>query len=164
MAPQESEEEDDQEEQETPRRRRSIQESLSLPVPVCYPGTGQKDVPGESKDGCRSKAELSSSPSLSPSLGDSVESSGSPSLSSPKDTLSPHSPTGFMRNAKKGESKGKGKELKGMQDQTMMVAIEVLFVALLLSVMTFVFFQRSQMRPHQQENPKDDFQTLGKSP
>uniref|UniRef100_A0A8C4ITQ9 Protein phosphatase 1 regulatory subunit 9A-like A n=1 Tax=Dicentrarchus labrax TaxID=13489 RepID=A0A8C4ITQ9_DICLA len=65
-----------------------------------------------SKDGSRSKAELSSSPSLSPSLGDSVESSGSPSLSPPKETLSPHSPSGFMRSAKKRESKGKGKELK----------------------------------------------------
>lgn len=111
---QETEEEEDQEELETPRRRRSIQESLSLPVPVCYPGNGQKDDTGEIREGCRSKAELSSSPSLSPSLGDSIESSGSPSLSSPKDTSSPHSPSGFMRNVKKRESKGKGKELKGM--------------------------------------------------
>lgn len=127
MALQETEEEEEeQEEQESPRRRRSIQESLSLPVPVCYPGNGQKDDPGETRDGCRSKAELSSSPSLSPSLVDSIESSGSPSLSSPKDTLSPHSPSGFMRNVKKRESKGKGKELKGMQDQNMMVAIAVL--------------------------------------
>ncbi|XP_070770318.1 neurabin-1 [Enoplosus armatus] len=108
----EAEEEEDQEEQESPRRRRSIQESLSLPVPVCYPGNGQRDDPGETRDGSRGKAELSSSPSLSPSQGDSIESSGSPSLSPPKDTLSPHSPSGFMRNAKKRESKGKGKELK----------------------------------------------------
>lgn len=111
---QETEEEEDQEELETPRRRRSIQESLSLPVPVCYPGNGQKDDPGAMRDGCRGKAELSSSPSLSPSLGESIESSGSPSLSSPKDSSSPHSPSGFMRNVKKRESKGKGKELKGM--------------------------------------------------
>ncbi|KAM9347277.1 neurabin-1 [Symphorus nematophorus] len=109
---QETEEEEDQEEQESPRRRRSIQESLSLPVPVCFPGNGQRDDAGETRDGSRGKAELSSSPSLSPSLGDSIESSGSPSLSSPKDTLSPHSPSGFMRNVKKRESKGKGKELK----------------------------------------------------
>ncbi|KAF3843256.1 hypothetical protein F7725_002105 [Dissostichus mawsoni] len=89
---QESEEDEDQEEQESPRRRRSIQESLSLPVPVCYPGNGQKGDPGERRDGSRSKAELSSNPSLSPSQGESAESSGSPSLSSPKDISSPHSP------------------------------------------------------------------------
>uniref|UniRef100_A0A3B4ZRG6 Neurabin-1 n=1 Tax=Stegastes partitus TaxID=144197 RepID=A0A3B4ZRG6_9TELE len=110
---QETEEEEEQEEQESPRRRRrSIQESLSLPVPVCYPGNGQKEDPGETRDGSRNKAELSSSPSLSPSQGDSVESSGSPSLSPPKHSSSPHSPSGFMRNVKKRESKGKGKELK----------------------------------------------------
>uniref|UniRef100_A0A8C3ATF0 Neurabin-1 n=1 Tax=Cyclopterus lumpus TaxID=8103 RepID=A0A8C3ATF0_CYCLU len=96
--------------QESPRRRRSIQESLSLPVPVCYPGNGQKDDPGETRDGSRSMAALSSSPSFSPSQGDSIESSGSLSLSSPKETLSPHSPSGLMRNVKKRESKGK-KEL-----------------------------------------------------
>ncbi|XP_056245352.1 neurabin-1 isoform X2 [Seriola aureovittata] len=109
---QETEEEDEQEEQESPRRRRSIQESLALPVPVCYPGNGQKDNSGEARDGSRSKVELSSSPSLSPSQGDSVESIGSPPLSPPKDISSPHSPSGFMRNVKKRESKGKGKELK----------------------------------------------------
>ncbi|KAG7282245.1 hypothetical protein CRUP_038413, partial [Coryphaenoides rupestris] len=91
------------EEEEAPRRRRSIQESLSLPVPVCYPGNGQREEPAE-----RSKAELSSSPSHR----DSMESGGSPSLSSPKDTPSPHSPSGFLRNVKKRESKGKGKEVK----------------------------------------------------
>uniref|UniRef100_A0A3Q3VN19 Neurabin-1 n=1 Tax=Mola mola TaxID=94237 RepID=A0A3Q3VN19_MOLML len=84
--------EEEQDKQESPRKRRSIQESLSLPVPVCYPGNEQKDEPGETRDGCRSKAD--------------------PSLSSPKDALSPHSPSGFMRNVKKRESKGKGKELK----------------------------------------------------
>ncbi|XP_071774052.2 uncharacterized protein ppp1r9ala isoform X1 [Centroberyx gerrardi] len=109
---QETEEEEDQEEQETPRRRRSIQESLSLPVPVCYPGNGQRDDPAETRDGSRSKVELSSSPSLSPSQRDSVESGGTPSLSPPKETSSPHSPSGFLRNVKKRESKGKGKELK----------------------------------------------------
>ncbi|XP_075963712.1 neurabin-1 [Anarhichas minor] len=110
----EEEEEEDEEEQqqESPRRRRSIQESLSLPVPVCYSGNGQKEDPGETRDISRSKSELSSSPSLSPSQGDGIENSGSPSLSSPKDTVSPHSPSGFMRNVKKRESKGKSKELK----------------------------------------------------
>lgn len=106
---QETEEEEEQEELESARRRRSMQESLVLPVNISHPGNGQKDDPGESS---KSKAELSSSPSLSPSPGDSVESSSSPSLSSPKLTSSPHSPSGFMRNVKKRESKGKGKELK----------------------------------------------------
>lgn len=94
-----------------------MQESLSLPVPICYPGNGQKDDSAESKDGSKSKAELSSSPSLSASLGDSVESSGSPSLSPPKDSPSPHSPSGVTRNVKKRESKSKGKDLKGTQEQ-----------------------------------------------
>uniref|UniRef100_A0A7N6FIE3 Neurabin-1 n=1 Tax=Anabas testudineus TaxID=64144 RepID=A0A7N6FIE3_ANATE len=86
---------DEQEEQESPRRRRSFQESLSLPL-----------------DASRSKSELSSSPSLSPSQGDSVESTGSPSLSPPKETSSPHSPSGLAHNVKKRESKGKSKESK----------------------------------------------------
>lgn len=132
MSLQETEEEEDQEEQESPRRRRSIQESLSLPLPVCYPGNGQKDDLGETRDGSRRTAELSSSPSLSPSLGDSVESSGSPSLSSPKDNTSPHSPSGFMRNVKKRESKGKGKELKGMQNQNLMAVIAMCSALLFL--------------------------------
>ncbi|XP_053184547.1 neurabin-1 isoform X1 [Scomber japonicus] len=108
---QETEEDDDQEEQESPSRR-SLQESLSLQVPVCYPGNGQKDDPDEIRDESRTKPELTSSPSLSPSQGDSIESSGSPSLSSPKESLSPHSPPGFMRSVKKRESKGKSKETK----------------------------------------------------
>ncbi|CAG09960.1 unnamed protein product, partial [Tetraodon nigroviridis] len=85
------------------------EESLSLPVPVCFPANGQKDDPGEAKDGFRGRAELSSSPSAS--LGDSIESSGSP-LASPKEAVSPPSSSGFMRNAKKRESKGKAKEVK----------------------------------------------------
>ncbi|XP_032384808.1 neurabin-1 isoform X2 [Etheostoma spectabile] len=105
-----SQETEEEEEQESPRRRRSIQESLSLPVPVCYLGNGQKDDPGETKDGSRSKAELSSSLSLSLSQGDSVESSGSPSISPPKDTSFHNSPSGFKHNVKKRESKGKSKE------------------------------------------------------
>ncbi|CAL8370064.1 unnamed protein product [Arctogadus glacialis] len=93
------EEEEEEEEEQPPRRRRSIQESLSLPVPVGQPGNGQREESAE-----RGKAELSSSPSHR----DSMESGGSPSLSPP----SPHSPSGFPRNAKKRESKGKGKEVK----------------------------------------------------
>lgn len=109
---QESDGEDEQEELESPCRRRSIQESLSLPVPVFYPGNGQKDDPGETRDGSRSKGEHSNSPSLSPSQGESVESIGSPSLSPQKPSSSPQSPSGITRNAKKRESKGKIKESK----------------------------------------------------
>ncbi|XP_054887498.1 neurabin-1 isoform X3 [Poeciliopsis prolifica] len=107
---QETEEEDEQEEQESARRRQSTQESPALPVDVCHPG--QKDNPCETEDASKSKLELSNSPSLSQSLGDSVKSCSSPSLSSPKHTSSPQSPSGFTRNVKKRESKGKGKELK----------------------------------------------------
>lgn len=80
-------------------------------MPVCLPGNGQKDDPGETKDGFRGKAELSSSPSAS--LGESIDSSGNP-LASPKEATPPHSSSGMMRNAKKRESKGKGKEVKGL--------------------------------------------------
>uniref|UniRef100_A0A7N5ZVW0 Neurabin-1 n=1 Tax=Anabas testudineus TaxID=64144 RepID=A0A7N5ZVW0_ANATE len=86
--------------------------SLSLPLPACYPGSAQKDDPCVARDASRSKSELSSSPSLSPSQGDSVESTGSPSLSPPKETSSPHSPSGLAHNVKKRESKGKSKESK----------------------------------------------------
>ncbi|KAM9484519.1 neurabin-1 isoform 6-T6 [Salvelinus alpinus] len=101
-------------EEDYARRRRSIQESLSLPVPICYPGNGQKDEITEAGERSRSKLELSSSSSLPPSQRNSAESGSSPSLSPPKDTssLSPHSPSGLLRNVKKRESKGKGKELK----------------------------------------------------
>ncbi|XP_063354210.1 neurabin-1 isoform X3 [Pelmatolapia mariae] len=109
---QESDGEDEQEELQSPCRRRSIQESLSLPVPVFYPGNGQKDDPGETRDGSRSKGEHSNSPSLSPSQGESVESIGSSSLSPPKHNSSPQSPSGITRNAKKRESKGKIKDSK----------------------------------------------------
>jgi len=129
LSQQESEEDEDQEEQESPRRRRSIQESLSLPVPVCYPGNGQKGDPGERRDGSRSKAELSQ--------GESAESSGSPSLSSPKDISSPHSPSGLMRNVKKREPKGKNKDSKGMRHQNVMAA--ALPVAFSLKPLLFHF-------------------------
>lgn len=92
---------DDEEEQESPRRRRSWQESLALPVPVCYSPSAPREDTVPSKD----KADMSSSPSLSPSQGDSIESCGSPS---PVKETSP----GFMRNAKKRESKGKSKGSK----------------------------------------------------
>ncbi|XP_062313826.1 neurabin-1 isoform X1 [Osmerus eperlanus] len=114
--PQDPKEEDEEEVeevegQESPRRRRSIQESLSLPVPTCYHGNGQKEEPPVAEERSRSKAELSGSPSLPPSQRHSGGSGGgSPSLSPPTDASSPQS--GILRNVKKRESKGKGKELK----------------------------------------------------
>ncbi|KAK6292588.1 hypothetical protein J4Q44_G00371720 [Coregonus suidteri] len=111
---QENKEEGEDAEEDYPRRRRSIQESLFLPVPICYPGNSQRDEIPEAGERSRSKLELSSSASLPPSQRNSVESGSSPSLSPPKDasSLSPHSPSGLLRNVKKRESKGKGKELK----------------------------------------------------
>ncbi|XP_024244761.1 neurabin-1 isoform X1 [Oncorhynchus tshawytscha] len=111
---QENKEEEEDAEEDYVRRRRSIQESLSLPVPICYSGNGQKDEIPEAGERPRSKLELSSSSSLPPSQRNSAESGSSPSLSPPKDTalLSPHSPSGLQRNVKKRESRGKGKELK----------------------------------------------------
>ncbi|KAJ8352089.1 hypothetical protein SKAU_G00235650 [Synaphobranchus kaupii] len=79
-----------------PRRRRSIQESLSLPVPIMGPGVEWKSESLErAGSGAKDRAEVPASPSLPP-----------------KDTPSPHSPSGFLRNVKKRESKGKGKEAK----------------------------------------------------
>ncbi|XP_055734715.1 neurabin-1-like [Salvelinus fontinalis] len=113
---QENEEEKEEEdaEEDSTSRRRCIQESLSLPGPICFPRNGQRDDTPEAEERSRSKLKLSSSPFLPPSQRDSVESGGSPSLSMPKDTSlpSPHSPSGFHHNVKKRESKGKGKELK----------------------------------------------------
>ncbi|XP_036814710.1 neurabin-1 isoform X3 [Oncorhynchus mykiss] len=111
---QENKEEEEDAEEDYARKRRSIQESLSLPVPICYPGNSQKDEIPEAGERPRSKLELSSSSSLPPSQRNSTESGSSPSLSPPKDTalLSPHSPSGLQRNVKKRESRGKGKELK----------------------------------------------------
>ncbi|KAG9329837.1 hypothetical protein JZ751_028946, partial [Albula glossodonta] len=87
------------------RRRRSIQESLSLLVPMAGPKVQQE---AESPE--MGGAEAPATPSLLVEGG--VESSASPSLSPPKDTPSPHSPSGFLRNVKKRESKGKGKDAK----------------------------------------------------
>lgn len=136
-----------------------MQESLALPVNVCYPGNGQKDIQGETRDASKSKAEMSSSPSLSPSLGDSIESSGSP-LSSPKHTSSPQSPSGFMRNAKKRESKGKGKELKGTAEANLTSAIAKEFF-FLLRLLISASLQRSSASLLLQ-NIRDGFQILGK--
>ncbi|KAM9805132.1 neurabin-1 [Neosynchiropus ocellatus] len=108
-SPSQDTEDEDEAVEEEPVRRSSIQESLSLPVPVCFPANTEKEEPsGE----LRNKAELSSSPSLSPSHAESIGSSGSPPLSPQTEALSPQSPTGYTRNAKKKEPKGKNKEQK----------------------------------------------------
>ncbi|KAL0963842.1 hypothetical protein UPYG_G00314290 [Umbra pygmaea] len=113
VPPYNSQENKEDEEEDSSRRRRSFQESLSLPVPICS-GNGPSDEPTEVVERSRSKVELFSSPSLPLPQKDSGESEGSSSLSPPKDTStpSPHSPSGFLRNVKKRESKGKGKDLK----------------------------------------------------
>ncbi|XP_051938753.1 neurabin-1 isoform X2 [Hippocampus zosterae] len=108
---QETEEEDDWEEQE-PARRSSIQESLSLPVPVFYPENERADETKE--EPTKAKAELSNSPSssLSPSQGGSIESSGGLSLSPQNDIAAAGTPSGSMQNVKKKEAKVKEKVLK----------------------------------------------------
>uniref|UniRef100_A0A671Q3M5 Neurabin-1 n=1 Tax=Sinocyclocheilus anshuiensis TaxID=1608454 RepID=A0A671Q3M5_9TELE len=74
-----------------PPRRRSIQESLSLPVVTSSSANHPKDE----------GSVTSSSQSVQRDPQD-------PALSSPKDS----SPSSFLRNVKKRESKGKGKEVK----------------------------------------------------
>ncbi|XP_072541944.1 uncharacterized protein ppp1r9ala isoform X2 [Salminus brasiliensis] len=90
-----------------PRRRRSIQECLSLPVSVSYPANGQKEEPSTARTvGCsKSIVELSTIPSSHRASADSTE---SPTISPLKDS----SPSGFLRNVKKRESKGKSKDIK----------------------------------------------------
>ncbi|XP_066544337.1 neurabin-1 isoform X1 [Amia ocellicauda] len=93
-----------------------IQASLSLPVNVSYPADGQKSEKLETVGSVKSRAELGNSPlppaPSSPLHRASSESAGSPGLSPSKESAFPHSPSGFLRNVKKRESKGKGKEPK----------------------------------------------------
>ncbi|MCJ8732616.1 hypothetical protein PDJAM_G00213350 [Pangasius djambal] len=95
---------EEEESQGLPHRRRSLQDSLSLPVPISPPANDQKEEPGTARPlgTSRSSMELSV-PQSSP--GTSTE---NPSISTTKDS----SPSGFLRNVKKRESKGKGKEVK----------------------------------------------------
>ncbi|KAI4871956.1 hypothetical protein NFI96_004169 [Prochilodus magdalenae] len=89
--------EEDESPSEVPcRRRRSVQESLSLPVSICHPTNGQREEPSSRPVGVLSSHRASA---------DSTESS---TISPPKDS----SPSGFLRNVKKRESKGKNKEIK----------------------------------------------------
>lgn len=136
MSRQETEEEDDWEEQE-PARRSSIQESLSLPVPVFYP---END---ETKEEPKAMAELSNSPSLSlsPSQGGSIESSGGLSLSPQNDITASVTPSGSMQNVKKRESKVKEKVLKGMKDSKRFV----LTWEFILLYFYFIFYFFGQM-------------------
>ncbi|GAA6108117.1 neurabin-1 isoform X1 [Tachysurus ichikawai] len=95
--------------QDPQHRRRSLQDSLYLPV-LSQPSNGQKVEPGTARTvgTSRSTTELSVPPS---SPGTSPE---SPCTSPIKDSsqTKDSSPSGFLRNVKKRESKGKGKEVK----------------------------------------------------
>ncbi|KAF5905850.1 neurabin-1-like isoform X1, partial [Clarias magur] len=95
---------DEEESQDRPHRRRSLQDSLSLPVSISSPANGQKEEPGHAHLLGTSKSTTELSAPLS-SPGTSTECS---SISPSKDS----SPSGFLRNVKKRESKGKGKEVK----------------------------------------------------
>ncbi|KAG9271456.1 neurabin-1-like isoform X2 [Astyanax mexicanus] len=90
-----------------PRHRRSIQESLFLPVSISYPANGQKEEPSTARTvGCsKSILELPAVPTSHRASADSTE---SPIISPPKDS----SPSGFLRNVRKRESKGKSKDVK----------------------------------------------------
>ncbi|KAK6485071.1 neurabin-1-like [Huso huso] len=93
---------------------KAIQETLSLSLTRSYSGDRQKTEKPEDADNTQSRPEPRWTAPPQASLlhrtnnEDSVSSSQSPS----KETSSPNSPTGFLRNVKKRESKGKGKEAK----------------------------------------------------
>ncbi|TSM68885.1 Neurabin-1 [Bagarius yarrelli] len=95
---------EEQDIQGPPHRRRSLQDSLSLPV-ISQPANGQKQEPATARplSTSRSSTELSA---LQPSAGTILESP--PNISPTKDS----SPSGFLRNVKRRESKGKSKEVK----------------------------------------------------
>lgn len=101
------EDEESQSPEVPPRRRRSIQESLSLPVSISCPANGQKEEPSTARTvGCsKSILDLPAVPSSHRASADSTE---SPIISPPKDS----SPSGFLRNVRKRESKGKSKDIK----------------------------------------------------
>lgn len=127
---------------------------------VCYPGNGQKDKPVEARDVSGSKGDLCSSPSLSPSLGDSIESSGSPSLSSPKDSSSPQSPSGPAQNVKKREAKGKSKESKGLR-KTLQQRQQQLWWTVSLITCYFGFTSDDSNEPSPAGKPKRRFPDFG---
>ncbi|KAI5107198.1 neurabin-1 isoform X3, partial [Silurus meridionalis] len=90
--------------QSPPHRRRSLQDSLSLPVPISQSANGQKVELSTARPVGTSKSTTELFVPQSPP-GTSTE---SPSISPIKDS----SPSGFLRNVKKRESKGKSKEVK----------------------------------------------------
>ncbi|MCJ8748040.1 hypothetical protein PDJAM_G00160380 [Pangasius djambal] len=74
-------------------RRQSYLESLSIPVPTAQPGYEQRsEVQGRTRPGGERAGDLSSSPSLQ-GLMPHGEGSTKSSLSPPKDSSTPHSPT-----------------------------------------------------------------------
>ncbi|KAK1166137.1 neurabin-1 isoform X1 [Acipenser oxyrinchus oxyrinchus] len=93
---------------------KAIQETLSLSLTRSYSGDRQKTGKPEVAENTQSRPEPSwtAPPQASPLHRTNNEDSVSPSQSTSKETSSPNSPTGFLRNVKKRESKGKGKEAK----------------------------------------------------
>ncbi|XP_033900590.3 neurabin-1 isoform X1 [Acipenser ruthenus] len=93
---------------------KAIQETLSLSLTRSYSGDRQKTEKPEVAENTPSRPEPSCTvpPRASPLHRTNNEDSVSPGQSTSKETSSPNSPTGFLRNVKKRESKGKGKEAK----------------------------------------------------
>ncbi|KAJ8403331.1 hypothetical protein AAFF_G00351030 [Aldrovandia affinis] len=101
-------EDNEMEDQESPLMKRPVTESLSVPVPVPYPSSTPTTETPHAVGSGTSRAELSSTPSLMVQVTHKRDSTGSsPSLSPLTDTSSPHSPTGFLHNVTKRETKGK---------------------------------------------------------
>ncbi|XP_033875735.2 neurabin-1-like isoform X1 [Acipenser ruthenus] len=93
---------------------KAIQETLSLSLTRSYSGDRQKTEKPEDADNTQSRPEprWTAPPQASPLYRTNNEDSVSSSQSPSKETSSPNSPTGFLQNVKKRESKGKGKEAK----------------------------------------------------
>ncbi|XP_041119830.1 neurabin-1-like [Polyodon spathula] len=93
---------------------KAIEETLALSLTRSYSGDRQKTEKPEDADNSQSRPEASwtAPPQASPLHKTNNEDSVSSSQSTSKETSSPNSPTGFLRNIKKRESKGKGKEAK----------------------------------------------------
>ncbi|XP_041117781.1 neurabin-1 isoform X2 [Polyodon spathula] len=93
---------------------KAIEETLTLSLTRSYSGDRQKTEKPEVAENTPSRPEPSCAapPQASPLHRTNNEDSVSSSQSTSKETSSPNSPTGFLRNVKKRESKGKGKEAK----------------------------------------------------
>lgn len=66
-----------------------------------------------------------------------------------------------MRNVKKRESKGKGKELKGMQDENVMAALTALSVALTTEPDDYCFISEELNEASSAGKPKRRFPDFG---